>query len=132
MAPRGGAKIKHALPSKRTSTGALSLKTKAPEEGRPSRHQGEVYRRSLVTPSGNIVYHSYSSTLAPPSSPSPCFTIVGIRKPEGGYGKALKPKLTPKEKEQAESSSQQLRIKRVRKPTTVQRPPAPFESDEEE
>lgn len=57
---------------------------------------------------------------------------MGIRKPEGGYGKAPKPKLTPKEKEQAESSSQPLRIKRVRKPTTVRRPPAPFESDEEE
>jgi len=41
-------------------------------------------------------------------------------------------KLTPKEKEQVESSSQPLRIKRVRKPTSIRRPPAPFESDEEE
>ena len=41
-------------------------------------------------------------------------------------------KLTPKEKEQVESSSQPLRIKRVTTPTTVRCPPALFESDEEE
>lgn len=56
--------------------------------------------------------------------PNSCFTIVGVRKPEGGYGKALKPKLTPKEKP--------LRIRRVRKPTTVRQPPAQFESGDEE
>ena len=41
-------------------------------------------------------------------------------------------KLTPKEKEQVESSSQPLRIKRVTKSTSIRRPPAPFESDEED
>jgi len=52
--------------------------------------------------------------------------------PKGGYGKALKPKLTPKEKEQAESSSQPLRIRRFRKPPVIRRRPGEFESSDKE
>ena len=85
MAPRGGAKTKCAPPNKRTSTGVLGLKRKTPKESGPSLQKGEKYKGSLVTPSGNVVFHSYSSPSVPSASPLPnsCFTIVGVRKPEG-------------------------------------------------
>ena len=121
MAPRGGAKIKRAPPSKRTPTGVFGLKRKTPKESGPSLQKGEKYKGSLVTPSDNVVLHSYSSPPIPSACPLPNsrFTVVGVRKPEGGYEKALKPKLTPMEKEQAESSSQPLRIRSFRKPPII-------------
>lgn len=131
-APIGDAKLKRASP-KRTSTGAIGLKKLRTEEGGPSYHPGKK-KSSLVTPLGNVVYHSYTTTSSKPPSdplPSPHFTIKGVRKPEGGYGKVLIPKLTPKEKEQAQSSCQPLRIQQVWMPTMVWRPPVPFEGDEE-
>lgn len=133
MTPCNGAKVKRATP-KRTSTGAIGLKKMHIKEHGPSCRPGKHYKGSLVMPLGHVVHHSYSISPIPASSPlpSPRFTIVGVKKPKGGYGKALNPKLTPKEKEQAESSSQPLRIKRVRKSTSVQCSPTPFESDEEE
>lgn len=120
--PLGGAKVKKA-PLKRTTTSAIGLKRKAPEDDGPR-------KRVPIALLGNVASHSSSSL--PSAHPSPSYTVIGVRKPDGGYGKGLMPKPAPKGKEQVESLSQPLRIKRIVKPTTYQRPPAPFKSDEEE
>ena len=112
-APLGGAKEKKA-PSTRPTTSAIGLKRKAAEASEPK-------KRSFVTPSGNLVSRASSSMHT--ARPSLFYTIVGMRKPDGGYGKALmrKPaknpvsKLAPSGKE-SESSGAPLRFKRMVKP----------------
>ena len=71
--------------------------------------------------------------------PSLSYTIVGVRKPDGGYGKALMRKLakepvrkpTPSGKESAESLGAPLRIKRMVKPP-IRWQPAGFFSDSDD
>lgn len=129
-APQGGTKSKQAPPM-RPLTGITGLKRKAPKVGEKKTH---------VTPLG-------SSVSCPSTRPSPSYTIVGVKKPDGGYGKALMRKSVPKGKESAEalprkpapkaketveSSSQFLRIRRFREPPVIKRPPGIFESSDEE
>ena len=75
----------------RPTTGAIGLKRKAPDVSGPS-------NRSVVTPSGNTVSSAISSFHT--ARPSLSYTVVGVRKPEGGYGKALvrKPAKKPENK----------------------------------
>jgi len=123
-APQGGAKSKQAPPTK-PLMGITGLKRKAPKVGEKKTH---------VTPSG-------SSVSRPNTRPSPSYTIVGVKKPDGGYSKALmrKPspkgkgpaqaltrKSAPKTKEPAESSSQSLRIWRFREPPVMKGPSGIF------
>jgi hypothetical protein len=110
-APLGGAKEKKA-PSTMPTTGAIGLKRKAPEVSGPK-------KQSFVTLSGNSV--SRASSLMHTDRSSPSYTIVGMRKPDGRYGKALmhKPAKEPVRKlgkELAESLSAPLRFKRMVKP----------------
>lgn len=93
-------------PLKRTTISAIGLKRKAPEDSGPK-------KRTIVTPSGNLASRSRSSI--PSTRPSPSYTIVGMRKPGEGYGKALMSKPKPPPKEQTETSSQMLRIKQFKK-----------------
>ena len=73
-------------------------------------------------PSGKSV--SRASSSLPTARPSPSYTIVGVRKPNRGYGKVLlrKPakepvrKPAPSGKESVESSGAPLRFKRMVKP----------------
>jgi hypothetical protein len=73
------------------------------------------------------------------SRPSLFYTIVSVRKPEGGYGKALmhkpakKPvsKMAPSDKG-SESSGAPLRIKRLSKLPPIKRPARLYESSDEE
>jgi hypothetical protein len=75
-APQGGAKEKKMVPAHPT-TAAISLKRKGSNINKPS-------KRSHVTPSG-----THASSSIPSARPSLSYTIVGVHKPEGGYGKAL-------------------------------------------
>jgi hypothetical protein len=84
--PQGGAKEKKTVPT-RPTTGAIGLKRKASNISNPS-------KRSSVMPSGNMV--SCTSLSIPSAMPSPSYTIVGVRKPDGRYGKALMHKLAKK------------------------------------
>ena len=65
--------------------------------------------------------------------------MVGVRKPEGGYNKALicKPAKKPVSKpapsrKESESSGAPLRIKRFRKVPPIKRPTGQYESSDEE
>jgi hypothetical protein len=78
-APLGGGKEKKVTPIGPT-TGAISLKMKAPEASGQSKH-------SFVAPLGKSV--SRASSSLPTARPSPSYIVVGERKPDGGYGKAL-------------------------------------------
>jgi hypothetical protein len=128
-APQGGAKEKKTAPTQPT-TGTLGLKQKAPGVSRPS-------KRFVVTPSGNMVSSVTSSFQT--TRPSLSYTVVGVRKPEGGYGKVLMHKLvekpvsmpTPSEKE-SESSGAPLRIKRFRKLPLIKCPAGQYESCDDE
>ena len=76
---QGSAKENKVAPTQPT-TSAISLKWKAPDISKPS-------KCSIVMPSGNTVSHaSLSFHIARPSL---SYTMVGVRKPKGGYGKAL-------------------------------------------
>ena len=75
----GDAMEKKAAPT-RPTTGAISLKRKATKVSEPSKH-------SFVMPSGNTVPHASSSMHT--VSPSLSYIMVGVRKPDGGYGKAF-------------------------------------------
>ena len=77
--PQGDTKEKKTVPTCPT-TGAISLKRKVPKVSGPS-------ILSLVTPLGNTVYHASSSMHI--VRPSLSYTMVGVRKPDGGYGKVL-------------------------------------------
>jgi hypothetical protein len=59
---------------------------------------GECYEYTLKNKSSDIVCHNYSTPSYTPGSPSPrpCFRVVGIRTPTGGYGKSVEPALTPR------------------------------------
>lgn len=76
VAPGGRGKVKRMYPYRRSTTGTLALKKKLPEDGTPGLQSGEKYKGSLVTPLGNVCFHSYSSSSLPPKSPlrKPCFT----------------------------------------------------------
>jgi len=100
-APLRDAKEKKAVPT-RATTGAIGLKRKAPEVSGPS-------KRSVVTPSGNSV--SRASSSLPSTSPSPLYTMLGVRKPT----KKMVNKPAPPGKE-PESSGAPLRFKRMVKP----------------
>ena len=76
-APLGGAKVKK-VPPKRTTTGAIGLKRKALEDSGPKKH-------TIVMPSSNLA--SCASSSLPSARPSPSYTIVGVRQPDGGYDK---------------------------------------------
>ena len=118
--PYGGAKEKKAAPT-RPNTSAIDLKRKAPDDSGPS-------KRSFIMPSGNTV--SRPSVSVHTARPSLSYTMVGMHKPDGRYGKALirKPtkelvcKPAPSGKE-LESLSTPLRIKR---------PIGQYESSDEE
>jgi hypothetical protein len=63
-----------------------------------------------------------ASSSIPSARPSPSYTIVGIHKPDGGYGKALMRKLAKKpvsepapSRKGSESTGAPLRIKWFRK-----------------
>ena len=125
-APLGGTKERKATPTI-PITGAIGLKRKAPEVSGPS-------KRSLVTPSSNSVSHaSLSMHIARPSL---SYTMVGVCKPDGGYGKVLmrKPAKEPVCKpassgiETVESSGAPLRFKRMVKPP-IRGQPVGFFSD---
>jgi len=77
--PKGGTKEKKKVPA-RPMTGAIGLKRKAADSSESS-------KRINVTPSGHSV--SRASSSIPSARPSPSYTVVGIHKPDGGYGKAL-------------------------------------------
>ena len=68
--------------------------------------EGQEHVYSLYTKSGDVVSHNYVTTptltTATPSLPQR-FHVVGIRTPGGGYGKGLMPRLSPKDKGEAES-----------------------------
>jgi hypothetical protein len=80
-----------------------------------------------------------ASSSIPSTRPSPSYTIVGVRKSNGGYGKALMHKLakklvsepTPSRKE-SESSGAPLRIKRFRPRPPIRRPAGQYESSNDE
>jgi len=126
-AMRGGSSPKTMARSKAPQGGA---KRKAPDISGPS-------KRSVVTPSGNTVSHASSSfhTIRPSLS----YTVVGVRKPDGGYGKVLmrksakKPvsKMAPSGKE-SESLGAPRRIQRFRKLPPIKRPIGQYESSDEE
>jgi hypothetical protein len=94
--------------------GVIGLKQKALVSSKSS-------KCTNVTPSGNSV--SCASSSIPSTRPSPSYTVVGVRKPDGGYGKALMrnpakklvSELAPSGKG-SESSGAPLRIKRMIKP----------------
>jgi len=127
--PLGVTKEKKAAPTRRT-TDAISLKRKAPKASRSS-------KRSFVTPSGNTV--SCASTSMHTARLSLSYTMVGMCKLDGGYGKVLmcKPtkklvnKPTPLGKE-SESSGAPLRIKRFRKLPSIKRSVGQYEGSDEE
>jgi hypothetical protein len=126
-APQGGAKEKM-VPTQPT-TGTLGLKQKALDVSGPRKH-------SVVMPTGNMVSHASSSFQT--ARPSLSYTVVGVRKPEGGYGKALmrKPakKLNSKmasSGKESESSGAPLKIKRMIKPQ-IRGQPAGFFSESED
>jgi hypothetical protein len=110
--PKGGAKEKKKAPACPT-TSAIGLKRKAPVSSESSKHTN-------VTPSSNSV--SQASSSIPSTRPSPSYTMVGVRKPDGGYGKALMRKTAKKPVSEpapsgkgSESLGLPLRIKRFRK-----------------
>ena len=117
--PQGDTKEKKTVPTQPT-TGPIGLKRKASNVSGPS-------KRPVVTPSGNTVSRASSSFQT--ARPSLSYTVVGMRKPERGYGKTLmrkpakKPvcKPAPSRKE-SESSGAPLRIKRFRKLPPIKRP----------
>jgi hypothetical protein len=129
-APLGGDNEKKA-PSTRPTTNAIRLKRMVPEAS-------ELRKQSFVTPLGNSVSRASSSMHT--ARPSPSYTIVDVRKPNGGYRKALMHKLakelvrklTPLGKELAESSSVPLRIKRFIKLHPIKQPMGQYESSDEE
>ena len=112
-APQGSAKEKKMVPTQPT-TGPIGLKRKASNVSGPS-------KRPVVTPSGNTVSRASSSFQT--ARPSLSYTVVGVRKLKGGFGKALmrkpakKPisKLAPSGEEPSESLGAPLRIKMFRK-----------------
>ena len=88
-------------------------------------------------PSNNSISHASSSL--PYATPSPSYTMVGVRKPEGGYGKALMHKPAKKLEskptslgKESESSGAPLRIKRFRKLPSIKRPIGQYESSDKE
>ena len=106
------------------------LKWKAPDVSGTSKHP-------IVTPSGITV--SRASLSFHTARPSPSYTVVGVRKPDGGYGKALmhKPAKKPMSKtapsgKETESSGAPLRIKRFRKLPPIRRPVGQYESSDED
>jgi hypothetical protein len=128
-APQGGAKEKKTTPTCPT-TGALGLKQKAPDVSGTSKHP-------VVTPLGNTVSRASSSFQTARSSLS--YTMVGVRKLEGGYRKTLMHKLAKKLEskpaqsgKESESSGAPLRIKRFRKLPSIKRPVGQYESSDEE
>jgi hypothetical protein len=128
-APEGGAKEKKTAPTQPT-IGAIDLKWKAPDISGPS-------KRSLITPSGNTVSHASLSF----HTARPClsYTVVGVSKPEGGYGQTLMRKLaknpgsktTPSGKE-SESSGATIRFTRMVKPQIRGQPIGFFSYSEDE
>ena len=128
-APQGGAKEKKTALA-RPTTSALGLKRKAPDVSRTS-------KRPVVMPSGNTVSHASLSFHT--ARPSLSYTIVGVQKSDGGYGKGLMRKLgkksvskpAPSGKE-SESSSAPLRIKRMIKPQIRGQPAGFFSKSEDE
>jgi hypothetical protein len=126
--PKGGAKEKNMFPT-RPTTGAIGLKRKAPVSS-------ETSKRTNVTHSGNSVARASSSI--PSARPGPSYTIVGVRKPEGGYRKALMRKLAKKpvseptpSRKGSESSGAPLRIKMIINPK-IRGQPAGFLSESED
>ena len=106
------------------------LKWKAPDVSEPS-------KRSVVTPLGNTVSHASSSFQT--GRPSLSYIVVGVRKPEGGYGKALMHKPAKKLEskptslgKESESSGAPLRIERFGKLPSIKRPTGQYESSDEE
>jgi hypothetical protein len=107
--PKGGAKEKKALVQ--PSTGAIGLKRKAPISSKTS-------KRTNVMPPGKSVSHA--SLSIPSARPSPSYTVVVMRKHDGGNGKALMRKPAKKSVSEpapsgkgSESSGAPLRIKRM-------------------
>jgi hypothetical protein len=115
-APKGGTKEKKKAPACPT-TGAIGIKWKTLNSSKPS-------KLSLVMPLG-----THASSSIPSARSNPSYTVVGIRKPDGGYGKALMRKQakklvsesTPSEKG-SKSSCAPLRIKRFRPRPPIRRP----------
>ena len=111
--PQGGAKEKKTMPT-RPTTSVVDLKRKAPNVSGPS-------KCSIITPSGNMVSHASLSFHT--ARPSLSYTVVGVRKPKGGYGKVLMHKLAKKSAskpapsgKESESSGTPLRFMRMVKP----------------
>lgn len=117
--PQVGATSKQA-PAKKASTSAT--KRKALKDNGPK-------KRPSVTPSGDVASRSTSST---PSVCPSSYTIIGVRKPNRGDGKALMRKPAPKGKGSVKMSSQPLRIRRHLKPLAIKRPAGFYESSNEE
>jgi hypothetical protein len=98
---QGGAKEKVA--PTRPTTSALSLKWKASDISGPS-------KCPIVMPLGNTVSHTSSSFHT--TRPSLSYTVVDMRKPKEGYGKALmrKPAKKPMSKMVHQERSQNPRV----------------------
>jgi hypothetical protein len=125
-APKGDHKEKKKAPACPT-IGTISLKWKAPDSSKPS-------KCSLVTPLG-----TRASSSIPSARSSPSYAMVGVRKPNGGYGKALMRKPAKKSVSEptpsgkgSESSGTPLRIKRVQKPQIRVQPAGFFRDSEDE
>jgi hypothetical protein len=115
-APKGGAKEKKKAPALPT-TGAIGIKWKTLDSSEPS-------KRSLIMPSG-----TRASSFIPSARSNPSYTVVGIRKPDGGYGKALMRKPAKKLVSESTPSGKgskslcaPLRIKRFRPRPPIRRP----------
>ena len=127
-APQGGAKEKNTA-STQPTTSAIDLKQKAPKVSGSS-------KCSVVMPSGNTVSHASLSFQT--ARPSLSYTVVGVHKPKGGYGKALLRKLVKKPVSKTALSGKEkeclgapLRIKRMIKPQ-IRGQPTRFLNDSED
>lgn len=135
IAARLGVKGVKAPPKRAPSTDTTRMKKKArTAEGGPSHQPNASLRTSNVMPKGDVASLSDASNPSSDSVSSHSNTVVGVKKPDGGYAKGLmrKEKPAPKEKEPTKETSQPLRIWRFRKPPVIRNPPGIFESSDEE
>ena len=95
--------------------------------------EGMQHAYTVRNKSSDVVSHHYTTSLTPISDNSPKrFRVVGVRTPEGGYGKGLFPALSPKEKGEAESvASTPKRVKMNLTPPPITRPRGQYESEDE-
>ena len=101
--------------------------------------EGQEHVYLLYTKSGDVVSHNYVTTptrMTTTPSPPQCFHVVGIRTPGGGYDKGLMPRISPKDKGEAESVASSPKgakhVKRHIPPPPITRPGGQYESGDEQ